>query len=118
MPRKTFTAAERERERHHASMRPRPDAAENAKSARSVAAYPLASMRPRPDAAENPGGQTATGSASPPGFNEAAARCRGKLRGCGCWPSGWWRFNEAAARCRGKPLSSSLKTNRVGRALQ
>ena len=36
-----------------------------------------ASMRPRPDAAEN-----GTGSAQPPsrwpGFNEAAARCRGK----------------------------------------
>ena len=36
-----------------------------------------ASMRPRPDAAENAGcGAAARGSAC--GFNEAAARCRGK----------------------------------------
>ena len=36
-----------------------------------------ASMRPRPDAAENLRRATTT-SAWSPGFNEAAARCRGK----------------------------------------
>ena len=37
-----------------------------------------ASMRPRPDAAENRP-PTKTGRPSGPRFNEAAARCRGKL---------------------------------------
>ena len=60
-----------------------------------------ASMRPRPDAAENSGLEDRRGRAAP-GFNEAAARCRGKR-----WPEeriGSWSacFNEAAARCRGK----------------
>ena len=47
-----------------------------------------ASMRPRPDAAENGRGRRRTGQTSA-GFNEAAARCRGKqpstcasVRGC------------------------------------
>ena len=60
-----------------ASMRPRPDAAENPDVRLGLAGALEASMRPRPDAAENaedgacrtPGGD---------GFNEAAARCRGK----------------------------------------
>ena len=41
-----------------------------------------ASMRPRPDAAENAPRRSAR---RPPrsGFNEAAARCRGKLAGAG-----------------------------------
>ena len=46
--------------------------------ARARAAVEHASMRPRPDAAENP----LPGSRAPRalvGFNEAAARCRGKL---------------------------------------
>ena len=38
-----------------------------------------ASMRPRPDAAENRAGPAAV-LAAPAGFNEAAARCRGKPR--------------------------------------
>ena len=37
------------------------------------------------------------------GFNEAAARCRGKLGRFASVPhAGAARFNEAAARCRGK----------------
>ncbi len=71
--------------RPRASMRPRPDAAENPIS--TVSALTLlrdASMRPRPDAAENParaGGRRRT-PAPRPGFNEAAARCRGKPMIC------------------------------------
>ena len=42
------------------------------------AAGGLASMRPRPDAAEN-FAPPATRPAGATGFNEAAARCRGKL---------------------------------------
>ena len=60
-----------------------------------------ASMRPRPDAAENILGAAEHGEAA--GFNEAAARCRGKPP---CRPRHSWcyrpGFNEAAARCRGK----------------
>ena len=66
-----------------ASMRPRPDAAENPAAAvwrRALAAG--ASMRPRPDAAENHG---------PPSLTASRAAC----------------FNEAAARCRGKPKSEA-----------
>ena len=61
-----------------ASMRPRPDAAENSFPDGDDVPRPDASMRPRPDAAENrrkagsDGGLTRR-------FNEAAARCRGKL---------------------------------------
>ena len=62
----------------------------------------VASMRPRPDAAEN----VRRGAAAVrrrPGFNEAAARCRGKPgRRSAPSPAGCYRFNEAAARCRGK----------------
>ena len=42
--------------------------------------YLTASMRPRPDAAENCGLHR-PGSGRDAGFNEAAARCRGKLPG-------------------------------------
>ena len=85
-----------------ASMRPRPDAAENLHLRCRPRAPFRASMRPRPDAAENSDGSTSrTGRSA--SFNEAAARCRGKPARppfpCrGC--AG--RFNEAAARCRGK----------------
>ena len=107
-------------------MRPRPDAAENA-YADAMAAHDayLASMRPRPDAAENRRA-CCSGDYWPPGFNEAAARCRGKLdcpsfydermrasmrprpdaaenlEGALMQLSTRIRFNEAAARCRGK----------------
>ena len=70
-----------------ASMRPRPDAAENATLTSGVLAYARASMRPRPDAAENRRSTPPDGDPRP-GFNEAAARCRGKL-GCKAtcaWP--------------------------------
>ena len=84
-------------------------------------------MRPRPDAAENASRPPAAAS-RPPGFNEAAARCRGKPgqegtgggdpvlasmrprpdaaeNGRGGAPAvaeAETCFNEAAARCRGK----------------
>ena len=61
-----------------ASMRPRPDAAENPQRRSTGVGIPLASMRPRPDAAEN--ARPSTPAARPSTrFNEAAARCRGKL---------------------------------------
>ena len=65
-----------------------------------------ASMRPRPDAAEN----RLAGTAFAPvwiGFNEAAARCRGKHLGRHRRRRRRRRFNEAAARCRGKPVPQS-----------
>ena len=68
-------------------------------------------MRPRPDAAENARrrGRAASGRTR---FNEAAARCRGKR----IWPAAPTRrrrrFNEAAARCRGK-LSGSPRGPRT-----
>ena len=61
-----------------ASMRPRPDAAENNDDRNALDRRTAASMRPRPDAAEN----------------GVSARC---------FAAGGTRFNEAAARCRGKP---------------
>ena len=84
-----------------------------------------ASMRPRPDAAENVG-LFQVGRRAQRRFNEAAARCRGKPTWYGWHPhrllasmrprpdaaenvflerpgsAGHDRFNEAAARCRGK----------------
>ena len=84
-----------------ASMRPRPDAAENGLQREGGLPQETASMRPRPDAAENPKPAGCTWCRRP-GFNEAAARCRGKRdrrrRRAGRPPC----FNEAAARCRGK----------------
>ena len=61
----------------------------------------LASMRPRPDAAEN-ARTPRSSSTQGPGFNEAAARCRGKRFAACRTPRTRARFNEAAARCRGK----------------
>ena len=55
MPRKTFFRDEGEAEIDLASMRPRPDAAENVECHRQQSGYAAS-------------------------FNEAAARCRGKLR--------------------------------------
>ena len=89
-----------------------------------------ASMRPRPDAAEN-ASTTTSGALRVDCFNEAAARCRGKrwqgaLRRAelvasmrprpdaaeNCLASVSWSllmtgFNEAAARCRGKRTAGS-----------
>ena len=53
MPRKTCEAVGIECRRREASMRPRPDAAENHSLELPDAAAHVASMRPRPDAAEN-----------------------------------------------------------------
>ena len=78
MPRKTCGECDGYSGNGRASMRPRPDAAENA-AAQAVDLVRLcrASMRPRPDAAENP---VILGRSTAPYrcFNEAAARCRGK----------------------------------------
>ena len=87
----------------NASMRPRPDAAEKVADRRRILVLPRASMRPRPDAAEKmlrraiehpPGAASmrprpdaaekvlvaAVAPRRPASFNEAAARCRGKVR--------------------------------------
>ena len=62
-------------------MRPRPDAAENRGRLACPQRIPHdASMRPRPDAAENLIGPTGDTAVMAPRFNEAAARCRGKLQ--------------------------------------
>ena len=54
MPRKTHALTRASSAALHASMRPRPDAAENAAVGRAhLEAAQSASMRPRPDAAEN-----------------------------------------------------------------
>ena len=60
-----------------ASMRPRPDAAENARQRAHGPGRRTASMRPRPDAAENSDTSTPMPKRASR-FNEAAARCRGK----------------------------------------
>ena len=60
-----------------ASMRPRPDAAENSGRESRAVSMCQASMRPRPDAAEN-AACTSSCTHATRGFNEAAARCRGK----------------------------------------
>ena len=69
-----------------------------------------ASMRPRPDAAENHG-MRGTAQVAASGFNEAAARCRGKPAARPPGRAGSSRFNEAAARCRGKPRSAGDEWN-------
>ena len=53
MPRKTQLNEAAQQRLEDASMRPRPDAAENGASAAGAGAGRGASMRPRPDAAEN-----------------------------------------------------------------
>ena len=65
-------------------MRPRPDAAENPVVGGADVGRITASMRPRPDAAENrTAGLTAPSRCA--GFNEAAARCRGKHDEARAW---------------------------------
>ena len=81
MPRKTLIWLADAAVQPIASMRPRPDAAENTVGGRGAIRGGRASMRPRPDAAEN------TRRSIPPQaaivcFNEAAARCRGKRGRC------------------------------------
>ena len=53
MPRKTLEEWAAARDGAAASMRPRPDAAENIDCLLAGQRHDLASMRPRPDAAEN-----------------------------------------------------------------
>ena len=53
MPRKTASGVDPEARHERASMRPRPDAAENLQLFTRLQALAYASMRPRPDAAEN-----------------------------------------------------------------
>ena len=77
MPRKTDPGITLCYDLYSASMRPRPDAAENPGDPGNVKGDAGASMRPRPDAAEN-GGGVGVGAGRTGGFNEAAARCRGK----------------------------------------
>ena len=94
-------APARLRGRPGASMRPRPDAAENrscsSPAPRACGCFNEAAARCR----GKPGTRAGNGRAQR-GFNEAAARCRGKRRvGARLRPAGG-RFNEAAARCRGK----------------
>ena len=55
MPRKTGSSEQDDSDGPDASMRPRPDAAENVRLATAHGRGPTASMRPRPDAAENIG---------------------------------------------------------------
>ena len=131
MPRKTPHLLGRRHRAHGASMRPRPDAAENRDPAggpggrraarfneaaarcrgkplvrqRRYDAGAIASMRPRPDAAENPAvwrrWHTASRRASMRPRPDAAENRRR------AGTTATWRrrcFNEAAARCRGKPF--------------
>ena len=71
-----------------ASMRPRPDAAEKRIQAERDSYVRLASMRPRPDAAEKMYNSDVS-MRDGIGFNEAAARCRGKAR-CRSTPAPAW----------------------------
>ena len=68
-----------------------------------LAALYCASMRPRPDATENARCRSGPTTRSD-GFNEAAARCHGKpaIRSAPT-AARTSSFNEAAARCHGKP---------------
>ena len=70
----------------------------------------LASMRPRPDAAENLY-QAREVSRIGLSFNEAAARCRGKLGQQARSSGGSAGFNEAAARCRGKHAVAAMASD-------
>ena len=131
MPRKTGRAVAGLEASPMASMRPRPDAAENGVHALDRRRVVEASMRPRPDAAENarrdtaharsvrrfneaaarcrgkPGRRERRPAVRRHGFNEAAARCRGKHPARGTFQQPRQGFNEAAARCRGKPARPS-----------
>ena len=101
MPRKTRARVGDPLVDEKASMRPRPDAAENGPLTIDHDHGGRASMRPRPDAAENTEGR-ADVDVRNDRFNEAAARCRGKRRPPPAMTPAEARFNEAAARCRGK----------------
>ena len=63
-------------------------------------------------------GELAQPGAAQASFNEAAARCRGKLDGLMLFSLLPPSFNEAAARCRGKHPLHAPGNDRFGRALQ
>ena len=107
MPRKTAVAPTGAAGAQIASMRPRPDAAENVEPERDRRLFPGASMRPRPDAAENlhyPFLIAAAATASMRPRPDAAENRSGSPWNC---PREGRSFNEAAARCRGKPAPGS-----------
>ena len=84
MPRKTQGPTDDGPEPVDASMRPRPDAAENEAQEERLGLDLAASMRPRPDAAEN-GRRRRAPAGTRSRFNEAAARCRGKHSTAAAW---------------------------------
>ena len=143
MPRKTLPKPDKMGPKTYASMRPRPDAAENSSAtSATLRCYRSASMRPRPDAAENLSGNCPhfsyakasmrprpDAAENPPApaetpiryecFNEAAARCRGKRTTSRPEAAPPNSFNEAAARCRGKrprPDGPAGRTRRFNEA--
>ena len=90
-----------------ASMRPRPDAAENPALRPHARRTSRASMRPRPDAAENRHGHPAGARPErPPSMRPRPDAAENPSIGCEV-PAAASPFNEAAARCRGKPGSIS-----------
>ena len=93
-----------------ASMRPRPDAAENVSNPGAWGRPSArASMRPRPDAAENhgsPNRPAAARTASMRPRPDAAENPDTQRVADEIRPA---RFNEAAARCRGKPSPGSAR---------
>ena len=91
-----------QREDRRASMRPRPDAAENS-PARHAAACGISGFNEAAARCRGKRGPPATPVRTRPScFNEAAARCRGKRRPARPRRTSPPGFNEAAARCRGK----------------
>ena len=106
MPRKTCPRRHAE-VRTRASMRPRPDAAENLSRGRERLLQRIGFN----EAAARCRGKPSRSAARVLwrlGFNEAAARCRGKQTGPTDQRSGRTCFNEAAARCRGKRRQGRL----------
>ena len=111
-----FAGTARKRESYWvASMRPQRNAGENVVAGLQPPRCDHASMRPQRNAGENEGIRRRF-LCDPDGFNEAPAKCRGKLRLVGQVVSEVVRFNEAPAKCRGKlstPCSVALHCNRL-----
>ena len=83
-------------------MRPQRNAGENPSLQDHGRGRPYASMRPQRNAGENAAVKVASWSLGI-GFNEAPAKCRGKLAASRIRSLPVVRFNEAPAKCRGKP---------------
>ena len=94
-----------------ASMRPRPDAAENRPPPLAPDRDLGASMRPRPDAAENLLERTAGAGAAVASMRPRPDAAENRID---CFQVSKYpiRFNEAAARCRGKPHITRIKETR------